>query len=219
MHILIPAAGIGRRMKSFGPKALIPLKGGERVLTRQLRLLKAAFPSGRFVVVIGFEADRLRRVLPEEVRVVRNEDYDTTNVAHSLCLGLRHCGGEVLIVYADLVFTGRLTAALAGPGSRVLVRPRPAGPDKVGVSLEGERVLHFAHGLGLPWAQVALLRGRELALFRKAVAAEHRRRHFTHEPLNEVLDAGGEVTAGFVEEGQCVVIDSSADIERARKIA
>ena len=32
IDVLIPAAGLGRRMKSYGPKALIPIKYGQNIL-------------------------------------------------------------------------------------------------------------------------------------------------------------------------------------------
>ena len=39
LDIMIPAAGLGKRMKSHGPKSLIPIKYGQRILDRQVSLM------------------------------------------------------------------------------------------------------------------------------------------------------------------------------------
>jgi choline kinase len=104
LHVLIPAAGLGRRMKSYGPKALINLQG-ETLIERQIRLVREAFPRVKITVVAGFEAHRLREVLPKDVRLVLNPYYETTNVAYSVSIGLRTIPPTVpvLVVYGDLV--------------------------------------------------------------------------------------------------------------------
>src|SRR5262249_51886655 len=109
-------------MKSFGPKALIPV-GEETVVSRQIRLLREAFPKARFVIVGGFAIDRLRKALPADVKVVVNHDFETTNVAHSLYLGLKRTppNAPALLVYGDLVFSANVLAGLNHRQSAVVV--------------------------------------------------------------------------------------------------
>ncbi len=59
LDIIIPAAGLGKRMKSYGPKALINIKYGQRILDRQLYLIDSYFEEYNIVLVCGFEADKL----------------------------------------------------------------------------------------------------------------------------------------------------------------
>jgi hypothetical protein len=117
-------------MRSAGPKAVLPV-GGEPLVARQVRLLRGAYPGARFVVVVGFEAHRVRRALAglADVRVVVNREYETTNVARSLELGLGATGRTrpALVVYGDLVFNAPLVAGLPTARSTVVRAPPPAG--------------------------------------------------------------------------------------------
>ena len=84
LSVIIPAAGMGRRMKSYGPKGLISLNGPS-VLERQLKIVWKIYPKADITIVAGFQADliseRIRKKYP--VRIVRNVEYETTNVARS----------------------------------------------------------------------------------------------------------------------------------------
>ena len=61
--IIIPAAGAGRRMKSYGPKPLIKV-GDSTVIKNQISLLKTYIPDSRIVLVCGFKAERLMNETP-----------------------------------------------------------------------------------------------------------------------------------------------------------
>lgn len=221
LTIIIPAAGQGKRMKSFGPKALIELDHQQTLLGRQLRILKGRFPGADVVVVVGFEGERIVRSLPEGVRVVENENYTDTNVARSLGLALRASSCEAaLLVYGDLVFTTAVFAAVPSEGSWVLVDNKGQFGDlEVGCVVQDGMVTNFSYGLPKKWAQVAMLAGRELTLFRAAVSAAHRKRLFGFEILNKVIDAGGDFTAIEPPRLKMVEVDASHDIAAARQLA
>lgn len=215
--ILIPAAGMGRRMKSFGPKALLPV-GGEPLLGRQLRILRAAFPGSEVVVVVGFDGDRIRRMLPAWVRVVVNADYADTNVAHSIALGMQTFPAHAyLIVYGDLVFnrktiepftTARHSSVLTDASGMVR-------DDEVGVNVVDDHALHFSYGLPTKWVHTMLLTGRERLLFERLASVPANRRYFGYEILNLLLDDDHtSLLALSAPESRVLEIDSSRDLAR-----
>lgn len=220
LDIVIPAAGSGHRMRSFGPKALIKVDG-EPLVLRQIRLLRQCYPGSRVVVVAGFEADRVRRALARAANceVVVNDDYEETNVAHSLGLALSRLEQDrpALVVYGDLVFERRSLAGMDPSRSAAAVDDDPEGRRgaEVGVNVVDGMVEHFAYGIRPKWAHVVLLAPPEKKLFLLAARSGFRRRHLGSEILNEVLDAGGAFRA-FRVRGLLVEVDSSKDISRAR---
>ncbi len=218
LDIVIPAAGLGRRMRSYGPKGLIRL-GGETVLSRQLRLLKRRFPGSHVRVVSGFESDRVRRALPQDVETRVNPDYETTNVARSVAIGLEGCVSDcVLVVYGDLVFGPEVLRSLDLSRSSVLVDGREGiRTDEVGVNVVDGEATYFSHGLPCKWAHVAVLAHRERQLFCEVAGEDHRSRHFSFEVFNEVLERGGHFAATVLASPHLVEIDNSRDIERAKK--
>ena len=62
--VIIPAAGTGRRMKTYGPKPMISI-GKKTILQRQVDIVKAYFKNVKFIIVTGFESDKLIQNSPK----------------------------------------------------------------------------------------------------------------------------------------------------------
>ena len=52
IDIVIPAAGLGKRMKSYGAKPLIKIRGNTSIIDNQIRILKKFLSVQKTVVVI-----------------------------------------------------------------------------------------------------------------------------------------------------------------------
>ena len=103
--VIIPAAGMGRRMKSYGPKPLIQI-GNSTIIKNQISLLQTYIGSTTLVLVCGFKATMLMNETPQSILKIENEKYEDTNVARSIGLGLRvvATASKVIVIYGDLVF-------------------------------------------------------------------------------------------------------------------
>ena len=224
LAIIIPTAAQSKRLKSHGPLALLELRQGETVLSRQLTLLRKRFPFAEIYIVTGFQADKIYQHVDEDVRVLENESYEETNVVRSIDLALRACPAKrVLIVYGDLVFNKATFEGCTLERSWVLVDEPVDGETQlnaleVGVNVVDGQVMRFAYGLRSIWGQVLYLTGQELAIFRRFAVEREKHRCFGFELLNHVLDAGG-VLASYSPPGMKLVeIDCCKDIELAQRI-
>ena len=65
--IIIPAAGMGRRMRSYGPKSLIKITTQKTIIQNQLEIIKDNFVNHEIILVCGFEAEKLMRNTPEDI--------------------------------------------------------------------------------------------------------------------------------------------------------
>ena len=216
LDVVILAAGLGRRMKSYGPKALINI-GSETVIGRQLRLLKSVYPDARVFTVLGHEANRIRKVLPPEVKVVMNKEFETTNVAKSIQLGLAatSVNRHTLLIYGDLIFTKNALRAPINGTSSVLIDYGKRREDEVGVNIANGSVVHFSYGLEAKWGQIAMLAPNEKKLFQSIFKKyEHSCRLFGYEMFNRMIDAGCEFRAISHDDNRFLEIDTAGDIER-----
>lgn len=113
---VVLAAGQGTRLRPHTddrPKCLVEL-AGRPLLARQLDTLRRCGVSD-IVVVGGYRADRLR---DWHDRIVINEDFETTNMVHSLFCAETAFDGtdDLLIAYSDILYEARvLEALLASP--------------------------------------------------------------------------------------------------------
>jgi choline kinase len=220
ISFIIPAAGAGKRMKSYGPKALINLSNGETVISRQIKLIKQIYPEVDIVVVVGFEADKIRKELPQNIVTVHNQKFEETNVAYSIKLGLTKLqNSALLIVYGDLVFNEETLQGLLLEESMIVIdKNAQIGKDEVGVTIVDNYVTRFSYGLPTKWAQIAYLTGKELELFNKHVNIKNREKFFGFEILNEILESNGKLKAIEIPNMKIAEIDTSKDIDNAKRI-
>lgn len=217
--IVIPAAGEGVRLRTFGPKALFKLPQ-ETILARQVRLLRARFPEAPIRLTVGFEARKLRRALKKvsDITLLENPDYATTGTAHSIQIALADIEGPVLLVYGDLVFSERSLENLSlGTDSVLYGETSLLRSGEVGLTVDeyGE-VGVLSHGLPVRWAQVALLQDKELFFLSTVMATHpHSSRYFFYEALNHAIELGG-VFQYKAWPGWLVEVDTSKDIGAAR---
>jgi choline kinase len=221
LTIIIPAAGLGRRMKSYGPKSIIYLNQNQTLIGRQLSILKDIFPSADIIVVLGFEAEKVYKMLPRNVRVVENEHYDSTNVARSLFLGInasKH--SNTLIVYGDLVFNEQTFRGLPlDSGSFVIIDNKNQIREyEVGLTVVDGHATQFSYGLPTKWAQIAYLSGKDLDNFYNSAADIDHKKYYGFEILNNVIERGSKLSVIEPEGMKIYEIDSSKDIEEAKKI-
>lgn len=222
LSIIIPAAGSGQRMKSYGPKALLPLGNGETLIRRQVNIVHRLYPEAEIIVVLGYAAEKIRKELPKFVKIVYNNSFDYTNVAYSISLGIKSTplASAVLIIYGDLVFTDNVITDISDKHSLVITDQYHRFKDtEVGLTTVDNHVTIFSYGLPIKWAQISLLRGYELELFQQFTGNEKKNKMFGFEALNYIIEQHGVLRAIPLLENQKITeIDSSKDIDNIKRV-
>lgn len=190
VDILIPAAGAGSRMRSFGNRSLLKF-GGRTLLQWQFRELRKVFPHLPIRVVGGMDAVRLREHLPQQFPVVVNWDWEETNAAYSIALGLEKSTADyTLVIYGDLLFNSRFLSGFP-EGNVVWCEPTKGKRDKrVGMNLSDEVPVHFAYGLPYKWSQAFVLDREAREVFINLMRFPNRKRYLTHEIFNLMMEEG-----------------------------
>jgi choline kinase len=112
MRGIILAAGRGSRLngnKGDMPKCLVTV-GGETLLSRNARLLRAAGVDD-LVVVVGCAADTVRRSLPDAT-FVENTIFAETNSLYSLWLSRQHLTDGFVVMNCDVLVHPQLVVDL-----------------------------------------------------------------------------------------------------------
>ena len=109
MRAIILAAGKGSRLEPVSGesvKCLVEL-GGMTLIQRQFSYLRACGIT-QFAVVVGFQADRIRRVCGPEVEYVENPIFAETNSLYSLWLARNLFDGGFVVMNSDVFFHPQL---------------------------------------------------------------------------------------------------------------
>lgn len=193
LSVIVPVAGIGYRMKSYGPKCLLKVSGNDSIINKLIDNVNTVFSKEEIIVCVGFEADRVMQNLPASVRVVENQKYEDTNTTESLRLSLNNSVSDsVLIIHGDLVFNPATIQCFDRTQSSVIVDSvGQIRDDETGVTIVNQEATFFAYGLSCKWGQIAYFVGKELHLLKKICSDRNKSKMYTFEILNEIIQLGG----------------------------
>jgi choline kinase len=217
--VIIPAAGRGRRMKSYGPKPLINI-GRSTIIQRQVDMVKSIFPNAKFVVVAGFEADKVINNVPQEFIKLENELYEETNVCRSVSIALNAVSAErVLILMGDLVFNKEALSTLDFQRSCISANLDEHRGGEVGCVVSPDNTIsNMMYDLDLKWNQIIYLQSKELDIFKSICTKRKYRKLFLFEIINKVIDRGGKIKCITNDNVKVIDVDNSKDLLRIKDI-
>ena len=110
MKVIIMAAGVGRRLQSVQgniPKCLISAGKGKSLIRR---IVDMFYDKGilDIAVILGYQAESIRRELKSDVRYFENKNYLTTNSIMSLWYAKEMLDDDVILLNADLFYEPQL---------------------------------------------------------------------------------------------------------------
>ena len=219
LTVIIPSAGEGRRMKSYGPKSLIEIGNGT-ILERQIRIINKELGNVRFVIVTGFQCDKVMNCCPDHFVKLENENYEVTNVCRSLSIALRAVHTtRVLVVYGDLVFNNKAISELDYTVSCTSASEDDYRNEEVGCVIDDKNnITNMMYDLKDKWNQILYLQDKELLFFKEICQDRKNKKLFGFEVLNKVLDLGGKIKCVRNKEIKVIDIDTSKDLLRANNI-
>ena len=142
LHVVILAAGEGKRMKSALPKVLQRI-AGRPMLAQVIDTARALHPAG-IHVVFGHGGEQVRAAFAEQTDLQWAEQAQQLGTGHAVQQAMADVpdGAQVLVLYGDvpLITPETLQRLLATPGRLAVLAAEPANPDGYG------RILRDAEG-------------------------------------------------------------------------
>lgn len=216
---IILAAGLSRRMRPLTgerPKSFLEV-GGETLLQRHLRLLRAAGVED-ITLVVGYRAELFRAACPG-CRFVNNARYASTNTAFSLELALRAEERKpVLVINGDVYCDAPVLGdVLAAPGGTLAaVKRHPLSAEEVKVTVDGRQItaigkqLDPAGAYGEAFGVYRLAPAFAIAL-RQALRALPGADLYYEHGMDRLLDAGASMGLHDVGAAPVVELDFPQD--------
>ena len=221
MHAVILAAGVGTRLGRPFPKSLSVLPGGERILGRQIRLLREAGIDA-ITVVVGFKMGLIMEEFPD-VYYSYNPIFYVTNTSKSLAWGLRHLDDDIVWLNGDVVFDPQvLPTLLAAPaGNLVCVDKKRCGEEEVkyasgpdGAIARISKQVEHPEGEALG---INLVRRESLPAFKRGLEACGDMDYFER-GLELMIQTGEKILPLDISAYRCVEVDFAADWELAQQM-
>jgi len=218
VHVIIPSAGIGRRMKSYGCKSLLTINN-KKLIDIQISHINNAFPLNEIILVTGFDSDRLMNYSPDDIIKIENEKYYDNNVVKSISIGLRATknNDHVLIVFGDILFNIKSLKEINLNESSLIIS-NTMESNEVGCNINGKNQLEYMmFDLPNKWGHILYLTSKELSLFKKIILNKKTEKKFCFEIINEVINQGGKFKCIKHEDIRTMDIDTSKDLQKAQE--
>jgi choline kinase len=219
IDILIPAAGYGKRMKTWGAKALIQIKNNLILIDHQIKILRKFLPKSNIIIVCGYDSINLMNHLPSDIIKIENEMFEQTNVTRSIGMGLRACMNNVLLVYGDLVFNEYAISSFSFNKSSTLVGEHMMVENEVGCTIdENNFIENMMYELPTKWSQISFFTGKELAMLKQICWNQNNKNLFGFETINKIVAGGGKINAIYNKKAKVIDIDTTKDLDEVIKI-
>ena len=148
--IIIPVAGLGKRMKAYGPKASIRIDKEETVLSRQIKILRNFFPKSKIIVVCGFQKEKIFEIIDKDIVCVTLSSYIGPNKSGKTQSGKTEQIDLINALWSaietDLIIADPSTAESLGRmvdlSTLAVTANRPADADKA-AKFAGQVVTYF----------------------------------------------------------------------------
>ena len=150
MQAIILAGGKGSRLAPVTggkSKALVEV-GGRPLILHQLEAL-ADHGIGPVLVIVGYQAEEVRRVIGERAETLENERYAETNSLYSLWLARRWITGPFVLLNCDLFFEPEILAQVVEEEGNVLAYDSTSsrGREQTKVAIKQRRVVDLGKDL------------------------------------------------------------------------
>lgn len=189
MSVVILAANMGYRIKSYGPKCLLENKNGIPLLILQINTIKATYPESEIIVTVGFEADKVLKKIPPDIRIIENQLYKDTNTVEEVRLSLNSIlSSSVLFIQDDIMFNTNVLKKITKHGSAIIIdNGNNISSENVGVTVVNNKATIFSYGLPTKWGQIVYLNDYDLIAFKNICADRSKAKLYLHEALNLLL--------------------------------
>lgn len=224
LTVILVAASPVERMRGRGPVSLFDVGKGVCLLEKQLDIVSKTFPKSDIIVCVGFEAQKVINKINNRwtnVRFIINENYETTNIMHSIGLSyINTMPSDILVIHGDLLFNVCAMNSIVTPSSSILIDTGGLiRKEEIGISLNTKgNVSTISYGLEKKWGQMVYLTSTELTLFKKLMSnfKQHSNK-FLHECLNIIINKGGTFVGVEPNKLRIIDIDNQDDLEKAQK--
>lgn len=197
------------RMRTYGPTPLIKFDN-QTLFDAITERVCLAFPNNEIILTVGFQANKVIRYVPNNIRIVENQLYEETNLTEELRLAINNStGNKVLVINGNCVLDTDSFKKINLNESCIFVENNSVISDNgVGVTKNGEYASNFAYGIENKWCEIAYLTNRELEIMKNVINNPDRKRFFLFESLNILLERLGKLKVIEPKNIQFTKVDS-----------
>lgn len=188
----------GYRMRSYGPISLVPINS-KRLIDIQVSAINSIFPKCEIIICLGFDCEKVCKYIRsknmDNVRVIENQLYTTTNSCEGLRLCLNNTSNNKVLICDGNLLIDRATIALIDTSKPcALIQANHNETLEIGVNINKNVAQFFSFGAKYIWSEILFLIGNDIVNSLKRVLSNNNSKtKFLFESINELINMNYEI--------------------------
>lgn len=215
---IILLGSMNYKMKSYGPKQLLKLNCNKTFIEHQIGCIKTVFPKSDIILSIGQDADKVIKNKPDNLKIVENQLWETTNEVEYARLALNATNAKhVIIINSDVYFDTDVLNQIKGvPYSFLLYDDSGRLPEnEIGLTIAEKYVTYFSYKMMSKWCHIAQLYNDDIAILSNILSDKTRKKQYLSEAFNSFVEKRP-IKAERILSSKLYRIETSKDLEKIK---
>lgn len=177
-------------MKSFGPHPLFKLENST-LLDIQIDIINKTFVNCEIILVTGYLADKVIKKRPDNVRIIENQLYETTNECEQMRLAINNTNNENIIFISGNMLFNEKTLSVIDRNKSCLVyeTSNQISREEIGLSVTNNIVTSMSYAIDEnKWCNIAYFNNKILEKIKYLTSEKRNRKMFMFEIIDSILD-------------------------------
>jgi hypothetical protein len=217
--ILVPE--ITKGMKSIGSKSLLEIKKKLSVLDYQIQSIRNIDKNIKISICTGFDSEKITNTISdnyENINYIYNEQYKTTNQAHSIKIYLEQYDNceKLLIVSNGVLFKDKcITKNMLTNECKVFILNKTRENFNLGCS-EQQHFEYLFYDLPELWSECIYLNKEALTVLRNLFTSNYTTQMYLFELINEMINNNIPFKKQYIDKKLIMKICNFKDMAKAK---
>ena len=219
--IIIPE--ITKGMKSFGPKALISVKG-KTLIEHQISMLRSTFKHNHIYLLTGFESDRIKKTIhsskvisPKNISILENKQYDTTGQLTSIVgyINQKSNDNGAIFINNGIITKFNFAKSFNKNNNSIFLIKGKKNNFNIGCA-DQVSVEYLFYDLPILWSECVYLNHQTMDIVKNIVMPHELKALFFFELINKLLEQPVNFDRVMIPKTQITKINNIKDVQKVK---
>ncbi len=214
---------ITKGMKSFGPKALITIRG-KTLIEHQISILRSVYKNNHIYLLTGFESDRIKKTIltskiisPKNISILENKQYDTSGQMTSVVSYIRQKENNngAIFINNGIITKFNFAKNFNKSNNSIFLIKGKKNNFNIGCA-DQNSIEYLFYDLPVLWSECIYLNNETMSIVKDMLLPHELKTLFFFELVNKLLERSVSFDKVMIPKTQITKINHIKDINKAK---
>ena len=214
---------ITKGMKSFGPKALITIRG-KTLIEHQISILRSVYKNNHIYLLTGFESDRIKKTIltskiisPKNISIFENKQYDTSGQMTSVVSYIRQKENNngAIFINNGIITKFNFAKNFNKSNNSIFLIKGKKNNFNIGCA-DQNSIEYLFYDLPVLWSECIYLNNETMSIVKDMLLPHELKTLFFFELVNKLLERSVSFDKVMIPKTQITKINHIKDINKAK---